>query len=243
MLVKITLKSVVAYCVIYSLLCLSAAAAQENFTPVQTDTYTISINKHYVHDVPSQNDKGLVNAVVEVPTGSTAKWEVDKRSGDLKWEFKKGAPRMIKYIGYPGNYGMIPQTLLSESTGGDGDPLDIIVLGRALPRGSITGVKIIGVLKLFDKGERDDKIIAILPDSKMRKVSTIEELDKKFVGVSDILSTWFQNYKGPGKIEVEGYGSRTEALNLVSQAIKEYQVTTKKQPLGNSFIRLYLNHD
>ena len=45
-------------------------------------------------------------------------------------------PREVKYLGYPGNYGMIPRTLLPKELGGDGDPLDVIVLGPAVERGS-----------------------------------------------------------------------------------------------------------
>lgn len=41
----------------------------------------------------------------------------------MKWEFKKGKPRVVSYLGYPGNYGMIPKTLLSKESAGDGDPL------------------------------------------------------------------------------------------------------------------------
>ena len=74
--------------------------------------------------------------MIEIPTGTTAKWEVVKPSGELRWEFDQGRPRVVRYLGYPGNYGMIPRTLLPKEEGGDGDPLDVVVLGPAVPRGS-----------------------------------------------------------------------------------------------------------
>ena len=58
-----------------------------------------------------------------------------------------GTPRIINYGNYPVNYGMIPKTVLPINLGGDGDPLDAIVLGNPLPRGTVLKAKIIGLLK------------------------------------------------------------------------------------------------
>ena len=60
---------------------------------------------------------------------------------------------------------MIPGTLLPKDRGGVGNPLDVIVLGPAISRGTIVAVKPIGILKLLDDGEQDDKIIATTMDS------------------------------------------------------------------------------
>ena len=96
------------------------------------DPYTLLSQKNLLKDYPSKDSFGNVQAVIEVPAGRTEKWEVDKEDGNLKWNFKKGKPRVLKYIGYPGNYGMVPRTLLPKELGGDGDPLDIILLGPPL---------------------------------------------------------------------------------------------------------------
>ncbi len=119
---------------------------------IRLDKYTLKSPVHLVHGIDPVAGENTVRVVVEIPTGSTQKWEVEKPSGDLKWEFEHGKPRAIQYLGYPGNYGMVPKTLLSEENGGDGDPLDVLVLGPAVPRGSIVEVKIIGLLKMLDKG-------------------------------------------------------------------------------------------
>ena len=65
--------------------------------------YTLLSPKNLLKDYPSKDSFGNVQAVIEVPAGRTEKWEVDKEDGDLKWNFKKGKPRVLKYIGYPGN--------------------------------------------------------------------------------------------------------------------------------------------
>jgi inorganic pyrophosphatase len=75
---------------------------------------------------------------------------------------------------------MVPRTLLSKESGGDGDPLDIILLSPPLNRGEIASAKLIGVLKLLDKGEQDDELIAVQFNSPLKKANSIEELDKNF---------------------------------------------------------------
>ncbi len=119
------------------------------------------------------------------------KWEIDKITGHLEWEFKDSQPRIVKYLGYPGNYGMIPRTLLPKERVGDGDPLDVIVLGPAVPRGSILKARLIGVMKMLDNGEQDDKLIAVMLDSPLGNIKSIVELDQRFNGITQILDNWF----------------------------------------------------
>ncbi|MCB1615541.1 MAG: inorganic diphosphatase [Pseudomonadales bacterium] len=187
------------------------------------DPYTLKGDKDLLRDYLPENSDGSINVVVEIPAGTNAKWEVDKMTGELKWEFKEGVPRVVKYLGYPGNYGFVPRSLLPHELGGDGDPLDVIVLGPAVPRGSVIPVKIIGVLRLLDKGEQDDKLIAIQSGTPLAKVDSLEELDKKFPGATDIVSTWFANYKGQKKIEILGYANKHEADKIVKTSIQAYK--------------------
>jgi len=190
------------------------------------DEYTITGTKSFLTGYPALNPEGTINAVIEIPAGTTAKWEVIKPHGELKWKFKKGKPRIVKYLSYPGNYGMIPQTLLPKELGGDGDPLDVLVLGRALPRGSVVEAKVIGVLKLLDNGEKDDKILAVQKESALYGVDSIQELDIKFPGITTIVETWFLNYKGAKKMESQGFADVTEAMNLIKSAVEAFNTNT-----------------
>ena len=187
-----------------------------------TDPYTIVGRKSFIDGYDARHVNGDINVVVEIPAGTTAKWEVDKADGNLRWEFKGGSPRRVKYLAYPANYGMIPGTVMSKEMGGDGDPLDAIILGPALPRGSVAQAKLIGVLKLLDKGERDDKLLLVVPDTPLYQVSDLNELDEKFVGVTTIVETWFSNYKGPGKMKSLGYADAREARDVLDAAVKEF---------------------
>ena len=51
------------------------------------------------------------------------------------WTFDHDTPRIVNYLGYPGNYGMIPRAFLPKNLGGDGDPLDVLLLGPSIKRG------------------------------------------------------------------------------------------------------------
>lgn len=162
-------------------------------------------NKNLLLDFKPLTLNGNINVVIEIPTGTNEKWEVNKQSGLLELEILKGnIPRVIDYIPYPANYGMIPRTLLPKELGGDGDPLDVIVLGKPISGGSVVECKLIGVLKLLDRGEQDDKLIAVSLNSIFNNINSLEELDLEYKGVSEVLKIWFSNYKGEGLMEFKG---------------------------------------
>ena len=186
------------------------------------DTYTLKGPMNFLSGYEAMNSDSSVNVVVEIPAGTRQKWEVDKESGNIVWTFKNGAPRVVDYLPYIGNYGMIPKTLLPEELGGDGDPLDVIILGEPIERGSVAKVRIIGVLRLLDGGEQDDKLIAVTDEGNFQSINDISELNENYTGVKDIIETWFVNYKDPGEMEADGFGNRNEALQILLKSIQEY---------------------
>lgn len=187
--------------------------------PFENQRDTLNLSK----DFKPRFEDGDVNAIIEIPAGTLDKWELDKSNGKMQRDFVGNKPRTIEYLGYPGNYGMIPRTMLSKKNGGDGDPLDIIVLGPSVERGSVIKSKVIGVLYLMDQGEQDDKLIAVSADSPLYEINSIVELNEKYKGISEILNLWFVNYKGPGKMESKGFGERNYAIAILKTSIKEYQ--------------------
>lgn len=144
----------------------------------------------------------------------------------MAWDFKDGKPRVIKYIGYPGNYDFIPRTALPKKLGGDDEPLDVIVLGDPAPRGSVLETRLIGVLKFMDNGEQDDTLIAVhvgSPPSAFSNIKNLNDMRKNFPGVIKIIRTFFQNYKGPGELEFKGIGSVMYAKNVLKTAHPSYK--------------------
>ena len=178
----------------------------------------------YANDIDPISSSGNINVVIEIPSGTHNKFEVSKKSGQIVQDVENGLPRKIKYIGYPGNYGMIPRTLLSINDGGDGDPLDVIVLGEQLQKGSVVEIKLIGILKMLDNGEIDDKLIAVrVNNSIFSSVTSFNELKKSYQGVTEILEIWFTNYKGSKKIAVRGFENEQKALEIFKSAYQQYK--------------------
>ena len=179
---------------------------------------SIQKNGIAVKNYDSFNGDGSVNALIEIPAGTLEKWEYNKSTRKIELELINNKPRIINYLGYPANYGMIPKTLLPKNNGGDGDPLDIIVIGPSEPKGNIVKCKIIGVLQLIDNSEQDDKLIAISYRSNLVNVNDISELDASYNGILEILEIWFTNYKEDGQIKSMGYENRSSALKILEDS-------------------------
>ena len=104
------------------------------------------------HDLdPKRITENRFEALIEIPRGSKAKYELDKETGLLRLD-------RVLYTStvYPANYGFIPRTLAD-----DGDPLDVLVLcNEAIFPMTLLTCMPIGVIKMIDGGELDEKIIA-----------------------------------------------------------------------------------
>ena len=179
---------------------------------------SIQKNGIAVKNYDSYNDDRSVNALIEIPAGTLEKWEYNKSTRKIELELVNNKPRIINYLGYPANYGMIPKTLLPKNNGGDGDPLDVIVIGPSETKGNIVKCKIIGVLQLIDNSEQDDKLIAISYKSTLDNVNDISELDASYNGILEILEIWFTNYKEDGQIKSMGYDNRSRALKILEES-------------------------
>jgi inorganic pyrophosphatase len=178
---------------------------------------------HLVNDTPIRSEAGFLQAVIEIPAGTTAKYEVDKASGELTWTEENGKPREVAYLGYPGNYGFIPQTLSPKDRGGDGDPLDVIILGEAEERGSLVEIRPIGVLKLKDRGEQDDKLITVRLKGAFENIKSLDQLKTEFPGTLEIITLWFENYKGPGMMELEEIGGTDLSYQILLEAEEAFK--------------------
>ncbi len=183
--------------------------------------------KNFLHEIETFNTDGSINVVIEIPAGENDKWEVSKMDGSLRRERSNNSFRVIKYLPYISNYGFIPQTLQPDNMGGDGDPVDVILLGKKYDRGTIVRSKILGVMIMTDDGEIDNKVVAIPKDSKIffhENINSLDDLKRNYPGVLEILKIWFKNYKRTGQVEIQGYDNRFKAIEIIKTSQNPYEV-------------------
>src|SRR6187455_3218275 len=163
--------------------------------------------KHPWHEVSTgDNPPEYVNGIIEIPKGSRAKYEIDKDSGLIKLD------RVIyASMYYPLNYGFIPQTL-----GEDHDPLDIVVITQvSVVPNCLIPSKVIGVMRMIDRGEADDKIIAVAEqDASVSHIRDVSELPE-FFRVE--LKHFFENYKTleNKKVVVDEFLGKAHAFPII----------------------------
>lgn len=174
------------------------------------------MNTHAWHDVTfGDNSPKTVNAIIEIPKGNRAKYELDKDSGLLMLDRV-----LYSSVYYPANYGFIPQTYCD-----DHDPLDILVICqiKIVPM-CIVPAKVIGVMRMIDGGEADDKIIAVAEgDPSVNHINDISELPEHFISE---LKNFFEDYKKLEKktVIVEEFQNREVAQEIVRKSIEDYKV-------------------
>ena len=179
----------------------------------------------------------LVTAFIEIVPTDTVKYEIDKETGYLKID----RPQKFSNI-VPALYGFLPQTYCADGIAelarkysgkdiahGDGDPLDILVLSeRAITHGDILCQAIpIGGIRMIDKGEADDKIIAVLKDDTIYgKWRDISDAPKDIV---QRLRHYFWTYKMlPGEtsthaVDIDDVYGREIAHEVIRQSREDYR--------------------
>jgi inorganic pyrophosphatase len=170
---------------------------------------------HPWHDVhPGNEAPELVTAVIEIPSQTRAKYEIDKETGLLKLD------RVIfSSMYYPTNYGFIPRSYC-----GDKDPLDILVISQIsmVPRCLVTA-RVIGVMRMLDQGDMDDKIIAVAAHD--QSVAHMRDLNDLPEHTLSELRNFFEDYKKLENktVSVEAFQGAAVARKIVAQSFEDYQ--------------------
>lgn len=192
---------------------------------------------HPWHGIPMGDDAPeKVTTYIEIVPSDTVKYEIDKQTGHLKVD------RPQKYSSLcPTLYGFIPQTYCAEQVGemasekigrpgiyGDGDPIDICVLSeKEFSHGDFLVQAIpIGGIRMIDKNEADDKIIAVMENDAI--YGNWRNVDEVPGEVIDRLTHYFQTYKdppggNPRRVEITHVYGREEAYEVIRRSIADYE--------------------
>ncbi len=164
---------------------------------------------------PGKYQEGLINVVVEIPTGSQHKIEWNR---DLAaFELDRVEPQIFAK---PTNYGFIPQTLDE-----DGDELDVLlVTDTPLPTGIFLEARIIGVMKFVDDDEVDDKIVAVPADDRHtgNAINSLADLPQQLIKQIEFHFNNYKALKKPGSTKVTKWGDVEEAKQVVAESIERY---------------------
>jgi inorganic pyrophosphatase len=169
---------------------------------------------HPWHDVtPGEDIPQEFNSIIEIPSGSSVKYELDKASGMIKLDRV-----LYSAVYYPANYGFIPQTLAE-----DDDPLDVLVFCQetVVPL-TLIHARTIGLMTMIDGGKKDHKIIAIATEDP--EFNSYREAAEMPTHRLSMLRRFFQDYKQlEGKaVEVDEISPPREAYPVIEDALARY---------------------
>jgi inorganic pyrophosphatase len=165
---------------------------------------------------PGSHPPELVTAIIEIPRGSRNKYELDKETGMMKLDRV-----LYSAVHYPGDYGFIPRTLFE-----DGDPIDILVrMNEPTFPGCMVEVRPIGVLKMLDKGEPDDKVLAVpVNDPFHSEYFDIADIPQHFLKEVEHFFHIYKDLEGK-RVQILGWEKSEVAMQVIMASIERYDRT------------------
>jgi inorganic pyrophosphatase len=161
-----------------------------------------------------KNPPEQINVLVEIPAGSSIKYELDKDSGVIFVD-----RFLYTAFSYPFNYGFVPSTLAE-----DGDPVDVLVLSdKTVAPGTVIPSVPVGMLEMEDEEGIDTKIVAV-PTKKIDPLyGDIKDITEVPQAIKDKMKHFFEHYKElePGKwVKIKEWKGKKEAMAAIQKAMK-----------------------
>jgi inorganic pyrophosphatase len=168
-----------------------------------------------LHDItPGENAPETINVIIEINKGSKNKYEIDKVTGLIKLD-------RVMYTSqdYPFDYGFIPQTHWH-----DGDAVDVVlVTTHPLPVGILVEARPVGVIRMIDSGDRDEKIIAVpVEDMRMEHIKDLGDLNPHFLKETEHFFTTYKKLKNK-VVEINKIEGAVSAREVILEGIEMYK--------------------
>ena len=164
---------------------------------------------------PGDVENGIINVVVEIPTGSNHKIEWNRDLAVMQLD--RVEPIIMAK---PTNYGFIPQTLDE-----DGDELDaLIITDQPLTTGIFLEARVIGVLEFVDDNEVDDKVIVVPADDRNpgNAIQSLDDLSSQLLKQIEHHFSHYKDLKKPGSTVVKGFGDAERAKQIIRESITRW---------------------
>lgn len=175
---------------------------------------------HPWHDVtPGENLPKEFSALIEIPMGSSVKYELDKETGLMRMDRV-----LYSAVYYPANYGFIPQTYAEDE-----DPLDVLVLCQeAVAPMTLVHSRVIGLMTMIDSGKKDHKILAVaVGDPEVNHLQDARDIPSHRLLT---LRRFFQDYKIlEGKaVEVDDIEPAERAYPIIEESLQRYSQVRRR---------------
>ncbi|NRA40125.1 MAG: inorganic diphosphatase [Planctomycetes bacterium] len=157
----------------------------------------------------------IVNAVIEIPKGSSNKYEYDHHLHVFKLDRTLYSP-----VHYPGAYGFIPSTLAE-----DGDPLDVLVIiEHPTFTGCLMEVRPVGVLIMEDDQGLDHKVLGVpVQDPRMRDVKQLRHLPSHYLAEVDYFFNIYKDLEGK-HTDTYGWEDADKAEEVIQDCIEREEL-------------------
>lgn len=168
-----------------------------------------------LHDITAGEEAPeIVNVIIEINKGSKNKYEIDKKTGLIKLD-----RAMYTSQDYPFDYGFIPQTHWH-----DGDAVDVVLLTtNPLLPGILVEARPVGVIRMIDDGDRDEKIIAVpVEDMRFNHITKLEDLNPHFLKEAEHFFTTYKKLKNK-EVSINGIEGAEAAKAVVAEGMELYK--------------------
>jgi len=162
----------------------------------------------------------IIHAIVEIPKGRRSKFEIDKEYGLIKLDRYLYSSAM-----YPGDYGIVPQTLAE-----DGDPLDVIVMvNEPTFTGCLIEARPIGLFKMTDKGDNDYKVLAVpSTDPTFAEIRDLWRVPPHYLREVEHFFATYKQLEG-GEVRTLGWDDADKAREEILASMQRYQETLDEE--------------